>query len=568
MEQKERKVRYFSSLKFKIQLMLGISVIVACLGMVYFCLPKIQENMEDINKNYLLDDAKAYGTLIDSFLVNGSEDEVFSYDNLNQYLAEVKIKGCDSSYAYLVDENGTMLYHPTEEKIGNSVENDVVKGVVADLKAGKNVEADCVEYTFKGVKKYASYYVGKDKNFVIVVTADKAELMDKVSKAGVRMFVSAVVIFIIVFVAGFLICFKLFAPLNKITTIINKVAELDFTASEAQYELASRRDEIGVIVAAVNNFHGSIAMVMEEIVNNSQVLQSTNEKFIKKFEDITENVGSVNSAVEDIASGSTSQANETTQATSQVIAIGNVIEENATNVRHLEEIVNKMNEISEAVSDRLDKLQRVNDKTSENIKLVSEQTNSTNASADKIQNAVALIRDIADQTNMLSLNASIEAARAGEAGRGFAVVAEEIRKLADGSAQSAEQVASIVEELVENSNSSVEKMGEVISDANDQEISLSDTRDAFVLLDECVRRISDISVDIATQTQVLDEQKAKISNVVEQLAAISEENAASTEETSASMQMLAEAINVCQEDTETLGNLSDTLKSQMDKFQF
>ena len=311
----------------------------------------------------------------------------------------------------------------------------------------------------------------------------------------------------------------------------------------------------------------SLVDIVSNISEQSDKLAEANSQFSERFQEITENVSNVNIAVEEIAEGSTSQAQETTSAGEQVANIGNVIETNVRNVEKLEETVRQMNDLSDKASATLGSLKAINEQTSANIDIVSEQTGRTNASATKIQEAVTLIQDIASQTNLLSLNASIEAARAGEAGRGFAVVAEEIRKLADDSASSANEINNIVEELIENSNQSVGKMTEVKSDSDKQMEQLQSTIDSFDSLRQYVQEVSAASGDIATQMTDLEKEKNIISGVVEQLAAISEENAASTEETSASMQTLSGAVQSCQEETDALNQLSASLAADVNKFK-
>lgn len=564
---KERKVKLNHSMKFKIQCVIGLNIILIILIMVLTTFPNISSNIKNTTQNYMLDQAKAYGYLVEALDERDGDGKVLQFDYLNAFLADVQIRGCDSSYAYMVDNNGIMLYHPTIEKVGQPVENSVVTGLVADLKAGKSVVSDCVEYEFNGVTKYASYYVPAEGNFILIVTADKSEVFAPIYTTFGIMLVIAFAVYIVMEMVSILITHRMLTPLDKLTENINKVAELDFTEITDQESINRRKDEMGMISRAVTFLHKELLEVITSITDQSKLLTDTNDDFGKKFADISESVDNINIAVEEIAQGSTSQAQETTSAGAQVANIGTVIEENAKNVEKLEDTVKKMNQLADQAEEMLEALTEINLKTSNNIRIVSDQTYTTNESAAKIKEAVILIRDIASQTNLLSLNASIEAARAGEAGKGFAVVAEEIRKLADDSANSAGEIDEIVKELINNSNDSVEKMTEVTTDAKEQQDKLEKTKASFDSLREGVIDISSVSKNIFEQTEALEQQKDTINGVVEQLAAISEENAASTQETSASMQTLSDAIADCKQDTSILIELSNELTNQMNKFK-
>lgn len=383
-----------------------------------------------------------------------------------------------------------------------------------------------------------------------------------------QMLLAGLIVFAIVLVIGVIAIRRMIRPLVQLTAIADKVADLDFTENPEQEELNRREDEIGLTSRAIDRLHKELSAIIQAIRSQGEQLQSSNDAFTQEFDEIVESMGHVNTAVEEIATDSTSQANETTGAGEAVNDIDSAIALNGESVHSLEDSILKMNDFSDQSNDMLSDLEEINEKTTLAIQAVTDQTNATNKSAERIREAVTLIQDIAAQTNLLSLNASIEAARAGEGGRGFAVVAEEIRKLAENSSESAATIEEITYELIGNSEDSVERMQGLSEDAAIQAEKLRSTRESFVGLQEEIINVSAASHDIFNQTDTINKLKNNIRSAIDQLAAIAEQNAASTQQTSASMSTLTGNIDKCKEETETLSELSRKLNEETGRFRF
>lgn len=373
-------------------------------------------------------------------------------------------------------------------------------------------------------------------------------------------------ILLIAFVVSLFFGKRLTKGIQRIESHLHKTAEGDMSF-EIDPRLMSRADEIGKIARSLDGVKRSLAGMIGNVSEAGSHMKSSSEKFSEKFDSISSSIQNVNTAIEELALGATSQAAETETVNNKILELGSVIEVEKQGVEKLEESVSTMMEYSSGASDSIDLLYKITEITINAIGTVYEQTNKNNESAANINKAVEIIKELAEQTNLLSLNASIEAARAGEAGKGFAVVAEEIRNLAEESAGSAQEIEGIVKELTGNVAVSVDNMQVVSKNVQEQQTRLEETRQAFRHLYDEIKRVESVTKEIGGQTSVLDSLKQLVADSVNNLASIVEENAASTEETSASMQLVAEGIEECSHDTQSLVELSVRQNEETMKFK-
>lgn len=484
------------------------------------------------------------------------------------------IMGMEGSYAYIVDRNGMMCYHPTAEKIGNHVENEAVNVAVTKINEG-NIpkEAVSIKYEYKGVQKYAAYSVTEDGSYIFVITADESTAL-KSSNGNMKS--SDEIVLISIFWGGitmvlcmvivFFICNIIVKPLKHIAELAMIFAELDFREDQSQKKLSAKKDEIGAISRAVDTLRGHLCGVISRIEGHSATAMETSHMLNEDTDLIFGTVKQVEQAVQEMAKGASAQAEETQRAMESIVLMGSMIEENSIEMDELHNTAEGMYTSSGVAATTLDTMDAVNRKAQKAIDLIYEQTNTTNESAVKIKAATTLITSIAEQTNLLSLNASIEAARAGEQGRGFAVVAGQIQKLAEESNESAKQIEEIIAHLIEDSEKAVQTMDEVKVVMADQNENVGNTRERFSEMHGGVERtIQGIRI-IAEKMEQIDKTRTGVVDIVQNLTSLAEENAAGTQEVSASVVEVGEHMSRIAKNSGELRQIADGLQAEMEVF--
>ncbi len=564
------KVGFLNSIKFKVILITLLSVLVTFVIIELILLPNTKNTIAKTNQNYLYDMAVQTGSRLDKEFDVVGYDAAMTYEALSNIFAGMGIIDMKTSYIYVVAADSTMMYHPTKDKVGSPVTNEVVKGVAEGLAKGQNFPPKFVQYIFKGAAKYAAYYVATDEasgqKAIVVATVDEAEIMASQKKLTLTSIIVGVIVLIAAVGVGFVVASFIATPIISITGVVNKTGNLDFTKDDTVTKLSGRKDETGLMAKAVAEMTGKMVGVVSDIKKQEEDLKKASTNLNGAAAETASTVEQVEAAIGEISDGATSQANETQKATESIILMGNMVEETNAEVETLSETASVMKEAGDSATETLSQLEQINAKTREAIDVIVEQTNTTNSSAGKIREATNLITSIAEETNLLSLNASIEAARAGEQGKGFAVVASQISKLAEQSNESARQIEAIIDSLISDSAKSVETMDEVQKIMEEQSEKVGQTVEMFGKVKEGINTSINGISNIAEKTRKLDDARVNVVDVVQNLTAIAEENAASTEETSASVTEVNNVVLNISKDANDLDEIALKLKQQIDLF--
>lgn len=354
--------------------------------------------------------------------------------------------------------------------------------------------------------------------------------------------------------------------LNRTIKVLDSAAEGNLTVT-AQPKDTARKDETGTLARHTNAVIKSLAKVIAKVGSTSDVIVAASEKLDKMTDQTSNASDDVARSMSDMANGATAQATETQSVSEAVMQIGEGIEQTNAAVQNLMNNADTMKKAGQAGAESVQDLESISEKVKAQIAVIYQQTNTTNESAQEIHKATELIASIANETNLLALNASIEAARAGESGRGFAVVAEQIKNLAEQSNESAKTIDGIIKNLLEESEQAVKTMNTVDAIIGLQADKVETTKRVFDKVSGGLQVAIDGIESIASNTEKLAHARGQVMSSVESLSAIAEENAAATQETAASAEELAATISEIKDATGRLYKVSDELTGELNMFQ-
>ena len=546
----------------KIIVMVILAVIVSNVICMVFILESSKKQITDSVKHTMVDVINTTSKIMENETSNSGVDDL-DYDGYANNLSDVKLEGMDSAYMYVVQNDGTMLYHPTKEKVGQPVENAVIKGVVQQLQDGKKPGTAVVEYDFNGTTKYSAYTILNNEN-ILVLTADESEALAGITTVtGVAVGISAIVVLLAIIIC-FILGRRLMRPLVKVSTIIEEIANGDINADFGMVK--ETNDEIGLIIEKMKELTQSLGNIVGKIRNSSDTMSANSYELNDTSSQTLAANNEISKAVEDVAEGSTGMAASISKINENLLEMSNETKDINESVNEIRNQTTAVQDSSKIMNDKIKSMQDSSHKMDEGISAISKRIETVNTTVDKVSNIVSVIEEISSETNLLSLNASIEAARAGDAGKGFAVVAQEIRVLSDNTNTELENIKQIISSLVEECRYCVQASGTIVEDNAKQKEEIKAVLDEFGSLDEQIQKTAEKADEIEELVTAMIELNDDITKSSNSLTDVSAANAAATEEMNANIEELNAMMNGVSEMAGNMNDESDGLKEALSFF--
>lgn len=443
-ETDNNKVKFIHSLRFKITLLTVLLIVISVTGCVFIAIPASSKLIKEQVRSSMLSLTEASARTLE-YEISSANGEM-PVEMLDGVLADAKLEGTETSYSYLVGRDGIMLYHPTQEKIGQPVENAAVKQVLSDMDRGVDPAPDVIIYEFKGVMKYAAFTVLENQS-ILVMTADEGDILSGISEIRLILIVANFIFSVIGIILSLIFVTRMLKPLNRLTQIIKDTSEFRFVSNPANNKIVQKKDEIGLIARAIRNMRKNLRTIVDDIegvgvqiTNNVTEVRNISAEINNKCSDNSATTQEIAAGMEETATTAENINSNISEMKREAEQIRNLASEGE---RLAGEVRERAQNLKITTSEAAQKTTRMYQDISEKTEQAIEDSKAVN----KINELTDAIMQISSQTGLLALNASIEAARAGEAGKGFAVVATEIGSLANQTSETVADINTIVADI-------------------------------------------------------------------------------------------------------------------------
>lgn len=495
--------------------------------------------------------------------VSGIKGESFS-----THLKSTKSQNSPSSYIYVVDEKGNIVYHPTKDKIGKPVENEAIKEIVTRIGKGEKLTSAVIEYLYKDSIKLAAYDFIPTNNWTVVLSADRSEILTPVKNMMNTIIILSIIIILIAGIIGVVVSRSITNPITDIASLVNATASLNLVYNKKYDKYTKLKDEVGTMFKAVANMRvilrdvlNSLAQTSINVNRNAELVDTLTRELKIYVNETSQETENLSAGMEESAATIEEISASSGEIDNAVAAIAAKATEGSMLTNDISERAIQLKETSIASNDSAQDIYR-------DVKKQLEEAIENSKAVHQIHVLAQSILQITEQTNLLALNAAIEAARAGEAGRGFAVVAEEVRKLAEQSATTAADIQGVVA-IVTNSVDSLNTEASKILNFVDKQVVSDYT--GFINSSEKyavdAETVNSVMLEFSATSEELNASIDGISKAISEIATTVNEGASGVTNIASKAATIVEKVKDIEKSAEENRESASTLKEIVSKFK-